>query len=455
MKKNTLTIILVLSLMVISGCTKSVATDSSVNYEPVTIVEETTTAEPETETDPPFEPVSIDVMMVGDILAHEGVYHSGYFPDGTVNFDHLFANITDEIQSADISIVNQEVMLGGIELGLSGYPCFNSPTELGDALVNAGFNVVLHATNHALDKGAIGVDNTLNFWKTKHPEINVLGIHDADFTDYETRDICVYEQDGLRIAILNYTYGTNGIPFPQGRPLIVNLLDEEKVAQDVTRAKEIADFVIVCPHWGTEYVYNPDSYQKNWTKIFYDLGVDLVIGTHPHVIEPVEWIKSEENDHRMLVYYSLGNFVSNQDRLPRMLGAMAKITITMDKAENVDPADKLILGGETKTIRGDENIIGTKEGDELVVYISDYSVIPLVTHKLFGPGLITTYKLDDYTDELAAKNRINSDEPGFSVAYLKDLANRVFGDLYPIEGGNASSSENAQESQVQGSQAQD
>jgi poly-gamma-glutamate synthesis protein (capsule biosynthesis protein) len=360
--------------------------------------------EPTAQTEPEHTSVNIDLVMVGDILAHEGVYKSGYFDDGTVNFDHIFANVKDDIQAADIAIVNQEVVLGGIELGLSGYPCFNSPYELGDALVNAGFNVVLHATNHALDKGITGIDNTLNFWRENHPEIAVLGIHDESFTDYSTQDIYVYEQEGVKIAILNYTYGTNGIAIPQSRPLIVNLLDEDKIKTDVARAKELADFVVVCPHWGTEYVYTPDSSQEKWTQLFYDLGVDLVIGTHPHVIEPVEWITSPENDHKMLVYYSLGNFVSNQSEKPRMLGAMAKVTITMD----------------------------TENGEKSSAYISDYSVEPLVTHKLFGPGLITTYNLSDYSDELAAQNRIRADEgcSDFSLSYLQDLCRQVFKDMY-------------------------
>lgn len=407
MKKKIYLLFLALSmtfLFTCTGCNSNVPTDATVAYDIPSITEAPTQppTEPPTETEPPFEPVNVDLIMVGDILAHEGVYNSGYYPDGSVNFDHIFAQVKDDIQSADIAIVNQEVVLGGIELGLSGYPCFNSPTELGDALVGAGFNVILHATNHTLDKGITGVDNTLNYWKENHPDVAVLGIHDETFTDYSTQDIYVYEQDGLRIAILNYTYGTNGIPIPQSRPLIVNMLDEEKVAEDIARAKEISDFIVVCPHWGTEYVHQPDSYQKKWTQFFYEQEVDLVIGTHPHVIEPVEWIESEESDHRMLVYYSLGNFVSNQDRLPRMLGAMAKVTITLDKDEN----------------------------DEYIVYISEYGVEPLVTHKIFGPGSITTYKLSDYTDELASQNRIHRDEPGFSVQYLKDLSKQVFGDLY-------------------------
>lgn len=403
MKKKYLSVLscCLAALLALSGCEKIKPANVTISADIPSILETAATAaQTEPPTEPPFEPVSVDLVMVGDILAHEGVYNSGFFPDGTINYDHIFANVKDDIQAADIAIVNQEVVLGGIELGLSGYPCFNSPTELGDALVDAGFNVILHATNHALDKGITGIDNTLNFWKENYPDLPILGIHDETFTDYETQDIYVYEKDGLRISILNYTYGTNGIPIPQSRPLIVNMLDEEKVALDIARAKEVSDFVVVCPHWGTEYVYTPDAYQQQWTQFFYEHEVDLVIGTHPHVIEPVEWIQEEGNDHKMLVYYSLGNFVSNQDRLPRMLGAMAEVTITMDKID-----------------------------DEYVVYISDYGVEPLVTHKLFGPGLITTYKLSDYNDTLAAQNRINSDEPGFSMAFLQDLSKQVFGDL--------------------------
>lgn len=403
MKKKYLSVLscFLAVMLTLCGCENITSANATISADVPNIIE-TSAAVLETEppTEPPFEPVNIDLVMVGDILAHEGVYNSGFYPDGTVNYDHIFANVKEDLQAADIAIVNQEVVLGGMELGLSGYPCFNSPTELGDALVDAGFNVILHATNHALDKGITGIDNTLAFWKENYPDLPILGIHDENFTDYETQDIYVFEKDGLRIAILNYTYGTNGIPIPQSRPLIVNMLDEEKVALDIARAKEISDFVVVCPHWGTEYVYTPDSYQQKWTQFFYEHEVDLVIGTHPHVIEPVEWIEEEGSDHKMLVYYSLGNFVSNQDKQPRMLGAMAKVTITMDKVD-----------------------------DEYVTYISDYGVEPLVTHKLFGPGLITTYKLSDYNDTLAAQNRINSDEPGFNMAFLQDLSKQVFGEL--------------------------
>lgn len=359
--------------------------------------EEPTTEEPTTE---PFVPVEINIKMIGDILMHEGVTNSGLLEDGTYNYDHIFANVKDEIQSADIAIVNQEVMLGGKELGLSGYPCFNGPFEMGDALVNAGFNVVLHGTNHALDKGATGIDNCLTYWKTNHPDIAVLGVAQ---TQEESESIYVYEQDGIKIAILNYTYGTNGIALPTGREYMVNMLDADRIVSDLKRANEMADFVIVCPHWGPEYKHEPwnepgSIYDEvGWAQLMADNGADLIIAAHPHVIQPVEWIEGA-NENKTLCYYSLGNFVSNQDKAPRMIGAMADITIS-----------------------------NTENGN---VYIKDYGVIPLVTHKVFGRQAITTYKLSDYTDELAAKNRILNEESGFSVQYCKDLCRQVFGDLY-------------------------
>ena len=337
-------------------------------------------------------------MMIGDMLIHEGVYKSGLLDDGTYNFDHLFKNILPDVKAADISIVNQETILGGTELGLSGYPAFNSPYEIADAISKAGFNVVLHATNHTLDKGLKGVNNDINYWKNNFPDIKVLGINE---NEEQYNSIYVYEKDDFKISILNYTYGTNGIPLPSSNPYVVNLLDEDKIRTDVAKAKELSDLVIVCPHWGTEYVYTPDSWQKKWTNLFLELGVDVVIGAHPHVIEPVE-VKTRDDGHQMLVYYSLGNFVSNQDHSPRMLGAMAKVTMVKDDSG---------------------------------AYVKSYSVVPLVTQKLFGKGQITTYKLSDYTQTLASQNAIRRDENGadFSLSFCQNLAQQVFGDLWTGE----------------------
>ena len=337
--------------------------------------------------------VDINIMMIGDVLVHKPIYKSGIQSDGSLNYDHLFKNIQDDINASDIKIVNQETILGGMDMGFSSYPCFNSPQEIGDAEVKVGFNTILHATNHALDKGLPGIENTLNFWHTKYPNINVLGLNE---TEEDVDKIYVYQQDGFKIAILNYTFSTNGIPLPKKKPYAVNMLSVDRVTKDIKKAKEVADMVVVCPHWGTEYTYTPDSLQKKYTELFSTLGVDLVIGTHPHVLEPVEVIKNSEG-HNMLVYYSLGNFVSCQTEMPRMIGGMAEITLEHDEDNNNS-------------------------------YIKNYSLTPLITQE----GEYTTYKLEDYNDTLAKTNLIRHDSgcSSFNMNYINNLCKEILGADY-------------------------
>lgn len=342
----------------------------------------------------------VDLLMVGDILLHDNVQNSGKLPDGTYNYDHLFENVIDDIQAADIAIANQEVILGGTELGLSGYPAFNGPFEVGDALVNAGFDVILHATNHTLDRGKKALLNCLDFWETNYPEVAVLGAFDSQ-EDYDN-SIYVYEEDGLKIAILNYTYGTNGIPSPSDMPFAVARLEEEKVISDLQKAEALADFTVVCPHWGTEYQHKQSVEQEKWAALFMEYGADLVIGTHPHYIQPVEMLTNEAGK-QMLVYYSLGNFINSTNEsglgtADRMVGAMAEVTIAKNEA------------GEA--------------------YIKDYGVEPLVTQLLYGIQEITTYKLSDYTEELASKNEILKKDSVFNLTFCQELCEDVFGDLY-------------------------
>jgi len=249
----------------------------------------------------------LSLIMVGDILLHTPVEEAALQEDGTYSFDAVFAHMKDEIQKADLAIVNQEVILGGEELGVSGYPAFNAPFAAGDDLVEAGFDVICHGTNHALDKGKKGLLRCLEFWQETYPEVAVLGIHDSQESQ---DDIYIYEQDEFQIAILNYTYGTNGIPLPGDMPYAVDLLDKQAVIEDLQAAEELADFTIVCPHWGIEYALEQSAEQESWAKLFMEHGADLVIGTHPHVIQPVEWMKDTETGREMLIFYSLGNFVN-------------------------------------------------------------------------------------------------------------------------------------------------
>ena len=341
---------------------------------------------------------SVTLVMVGDMLMHMPVNRSGLKSDGDMDFSHLFTYTKKYISKADIAIVNQEVMLGGVELGISGYPMFNTYYEVGDALVDAGFDVVLHATNHTMDRGKEGLLNCISYWDEKHPDITYLGIQD---TQEEQGEIFVTEQNGIRIAILNYTYGLNGLPMPDDMPYAVNLMDKEKMAADIAKAKELADFVVVCPHWGTEYVLKASSYQKEYAQFFLENGVDLVIGAHPHVIEPVEILK-DDSGHEMLVYYSLGNYVNSTaseeaDIGKRMLGAMAEVTIT--KTENGN------------------------------VVIADYTAHPIVTYVSANKKNISVFPLEMFNDELAKRSFTVKLDTAFSKTYLEDIWESVMGNL--------------------------
>ena len=338
------------------------------------------------------------LVMVGDVLLHTPVSDSGLMEDGSYNYSHLFRNVRNDIEEADLALVNQEVILGGTELGLSGYPAFNGAYEVGDALVEAGFDVVLHATNHALDKGRRGILNCINYWRTSHPDMGVIGINESQ---EEQNNVYVREVNGIKVAILNYTYGTNGISLPSDMPYCVNLLDSGKIAKDMEIAKQISDFIIVCPHWGTEYTHKETAEQEKWAEYFTELGANLIIGTHPHVIEPVKWVEAS-NGNRALVYYSIGNFINatsdyGRGVADRMIGAMAKVIV----AKNSDGS----------------------------FYVKDYSAIPLVTQMISGRGQITTYKLSDYSEELAAQNEIILRDSVFSLQYCKELCDSVFGEV--------------------------
>ena len=361
-------------------------------------VTEGTTEQPtEEET---FSQPEIDLIMVGDVLLHDRLEACVKQEDGSYRYEFLFEPMKDEIQAADLAIVNQEVLIGGAELGISGYPCFNADFTLGDALVDAGFDVVCHATNHTMDKQKKGLMSCINFWKTSYPDIAVLGMNE---TQEERDEIYIYEQEGIKIAILNYTYGTNGISLPSDMPFAVNLLDEDKVVADIKKAEELADFTIVCPHWGTEYVLKQTKEQERWAQIFFENGVDLVIGTHPHVIEPIEMMYDVTTGHRMLIYYSLGNFVnwSGESRdgvANRFLGGMATVTISLDE------------GGHAM--------------------IKDYGVIATVTHVENKTNGVYTTRLSEYDQELSLTSEVVKQDDVFSKEYLEGIADQVWGDLW-------------------------
>jgi len=336
------------------------------------------------------------IIMVGDILLHDGIEKCAMRKDGSYDFTELFRHTKDTIEEADLAIVNEEVIIGGKELRVTGYPSFNAPYEIADELAETGFDVICHATNHALDRGKSGIENCLKYWGENHPDVKTVGIHTSK---EDSESICVYEKDGFKTAVLNYTYGTNGIALPSGMPYAVDLLDEARVKQDIARAEKVADFTIVCPHWGTEYNLGISEMQKKWSKLFANCGADLIIGTHPHVIEPVETI--ETDDGRIVpVYYSLGNYInwtsgSGKGVANRMVGAMAVVTLSRDEK------DRIVIG--------------------------DYGVKPLVAHVESETDGSTVYFLDDYTQAKSFLNEIRNRDSDFSYCYCEDLCDKIFG----------------------------
>ena len=336
-------------------------------------------------------PSEVSLVMVGDNLLHIPLIRNGEQPDGTHNFDSLYENMGAYFKNADVSVIVQETILGGKELGYSGYPMFNTPQAVGDAIKNAGFDVVLHATNHTLDKGSKGVENTIEYWKN-HPEITVLGINESKDLQNE---VSLYEKNGIKFALLNYTDSTNGIPLPKNKEYLVNTVDEEKIIRDLTYAESNADFTIVFMHWGVEYHFKESAEQTDLATLMCEYGADLIMGSHPHVIQPVKWIEAE-NGNRTLVFYSLGNYVSRQKEAANLLGLMANVKIYN---------------------KGD----GT-------VFIKEASVMPTVTHYNVNSKGFRVYPLKDYTDELASIHGVAQYDGKVSVERFKNIFENVFKD---------------------------
>lgn len=340
---------------------------------------------------PAFEEWDITLMAVGDNLMHMGVVYTGRMQDNTYDYSFLFEDISNFLGKADIKIINQETILGGNELGFSGYPYFNSPTEVGDAIAAAGFNVVLQASNHSADQGIKGLKNCAAYWE-KYPDVLMTGIYEeAPEEEKEKTPIPILNIDGVTFAVLNYTYGPNMEVLPREIQGHLNMLcawDENSGAIDFTtihpdvlteieEASKQADVVIVCPHWGTEYTTKPSQYQKEFAKQMTQAGADLIIGTHPHVVQPVEWVESE-NGNKALCYYSLGNYVSTQKDAISMLEAMAWVTFRV-KENGVE-------------------IVEDKTG-----------VYPMVCQYTSGPVRIEgVYLLETYTQEMADSHGIRN-----------------------------------------------
>lgn len=283
------------------------------------------------------EKYKLSLIMAGDMLVHDKIYNEARKNANNNGYDFkpMLTYIKDIVKDYDLAYYNQEVVLGGSSIGLSSYPAFNSPYEVGLDMIDTGFNMVSLATNHTLDRGIKAIENSLDFCNST--DVYTTGSYK---TMEERNNIKIKEKNNITYAMLNYTYGTNGIKRPNGYESYVNIWDmsnknsyeeyKNVVKQDIENIRNKVDVLIVAMHFGEEYNFNTTWYQEDSSNFLSSLGVDIIIGTHSHVLGPIKWINNT------LVIYSLGNFLSAHEvvNLSNRIGLLSSIDIVKEVKDN-------------------------------------------------------------------------------------------------------------------------
>ena len=283
------------------------------------------------------EKYKLSLIMAGDMLVHDKIYNEARKNANNNGYDFkpMLTYIKDIVKDYDLAYYNEEVVLGGTSIGLSSYPAFNSPYEVGLDMIDTGFNMVSLATNHTLDRGIKAIENSLDFWSST--DVYTSGSYK---TMEERNNIEIKEKNNITYAMLNYTYGTNGIKRPNGYESYVNIWDmsnknsyeeyKNVVKQDIENIRNKVDVLIVAMHFGEEYNFNTTWYQEDSSNFLSSLGVDIIIGTHSHVLGPIKWINNT------LVIYSLGNFLSAHEvvNLSNRIGLLSSIDIVKEVKDN-------------------------------------------------------------------------------------------------------------------------
>ncbi|MBO7673704.1 MAG: CapA family protein [Atopobiaceae bacterium] len=321
---------------------------------------------PEPEEAPTLQPTQITLLMAGDVVMNDAVVQSGLKESGAYGFDHLFMNLRGELSSFDLRLVDQETGLAGSKFGFGAWMPLNAPQELGRAEVSAGFNVILRATDHTLDNGTEGVHNELAWWQSEYPNLPLLGVAEPDpaanpgLNDY-VNNVYVYEKEGFKVAVLNHSWAIDEVSHG-----VVSPLTEDKIAADVQKARDAgADIIVACPHWGWENEAEPNDEEKNFAQVYANHGVDVVIGTHPRVLQRTEILEGPDG-HKTVCYYSLGCLISSLYS-QNFLGGLAEVTLARDESGACSVQSAVLK--------------------------------PVVTHRGYGEDY-TVYLLSDYTDEL-------------------------------------------------------
>lgn len=351
------------------------------------------TAPSEVPTEAPTEtkaPITLRMLSVGDNLIHDGIYEQAKKRAGGNGYDfsYCYARVKDTIASADVATINQETIVAK-SYEPSGYPLFNSPQELGQTVVDTGFDVVNLANNHMLDKTSKGLAEAIDFW-----DATGLARTGAYKDTQDLESVEYIEKNGLKIGLIGITQYTNGLVLPSDSPLKYILTsDEATIERKIKAAKAQCDVVLVNVHWGSEYTTTPAQEQRNLAKKMADWGANVIIGHHPHVLQPVEWIENSDGT-RTLVAYSLGNFISQQNTAARVIGGMLHYDIT-------------------------------KDFETGKVTVSNVRFETIVTHYVSGSHDVQIYPLSAYSDTLAKKQAARIKQSDFCVAYIENFVKEV------------------------------
>lgn len=357
----------------------------------------------EDDTETHYEPVDITLIAVGDVTVNsQQLVQSGLKESGSYDYDHLFEHIKAQLNPEDLRIVSQETNLAGSDYGFGNMAMLNAPQELGRAEVSAGFNTVLRASDHSMDWGEQGLHNELSWWHTNEPYIKVLGVAEPDpdtnpgLSDF-VNDVYVFEKNDVKVAILNHTSPYNIAEESQG---YISVLTEEKIAADVQKAKDAgADFIVACPHWGQEGVAELSEEQTTFAQYYADQGVDLILGAHPRVLQPVEVLKGS-GGNKTVCFYSLGCYVSGGAG-DNLIGGLADVRLSRDSA-------------------------GTCS-------VSSATLKTLITHQGFGTEF-TVYPVSEYTDELA----MSSSDPTLTPEQIGIRCTELLGEAYDVNAASMS-----------------
>jgi len=338
----------------------------------------------------------LTLIATGDNLFHDTIIRT-YKQDEMYNFEPIYTEVKDLIQNADLAFINQETVMGGEKFGYSGYPTFNTPQSLAKTLSDTGFDIVNQANNHAMDMGKSGLLATLDLWETIEG-ITVIGARK------EGENARIITKNNITLGFLSYAHSLNGIPLPADSPNLVSMNNRNKMAEEIDALRPLCDFLIVSMHWGDEYTMQPVKSQKDLALFIAEHNADLIIGHHPHVLQPFEKLPRPD-EKETLVFYSLGNFVSNQREKERILGALMLVTFTKK----------------------------SKTGE---LSISDSGLIPVVCH--FERNFTNTkvYPLYSYNDELLEKHLLRRENKSMDFDFFNSVINNLGTKLimhYPFE----------------------